>query len=34
VAGAELRGSPLPLVPPEVELRRAPYAELKLEADA
>jgi two-component system sensor histidine kinase MtrB len=33
VAGAELRGSPLPLVPPEVELRRAPYAELKLEAD-
>ncbi|WUV04403.1 MtrAB system histidine kinase MtrB [Actinoallomurus sp. NBC_01490] len=34
VAGAELRGSPLPLVPPEIELRRAPYAELKLEADA
>ena len=34
VAGAELRGSPLPLVPPEVELRRAPYAGLKLEADA
>ena len=34
VAGAELRGSPLPLVPPEVELRRAPYLELKLEADA
>jgi two-component system, OmpR family, sensor histidine kinase MtrB len=34
VVGAELRGSPLPLVPPEVELRRAPYAELKLEADA
>jgi two-component system sensor histidine kinase MtrB len=33
-AGAELRGSPLPLVPPEVELRRAPYAELKLETDA
>jgi two-component system sensor histidine kinase MtrB len=34
VAGAELRGSPLPLVPAEVELRRAPYAELKLETDA
>jgi two-component system sensor histidine kinase MtrB len=34
VAGAELRGSPLPLVPPEVELRRAPYAELELEAEA
>jgi two-component system sensor histidine kinase MtrB len=33
-AGAELRGSPLPLVPPEVELRRAPYAGLELEADA
>ncbi len=32
VAGAELRGSPLPLVPPEIELQRAPYAEL--EADA
>jgi two-component system sensor histidine kinase MtrB len=34
IAGAELRGSPLPLVPPEVELRRAPYAGLELEADA
>jgi two-component system sensor histidine kinase MtrB len=34
VAGAELRGSPLPLVPAEVELRRAPYAEFKLETDA
>ncbi|GAA0337609.1 MtrAB system histidine kinase MtrB [Actinoallomurus spadix] len=34
VAGAELRGSPLPLVPPEIELQRAPYAELPLEADA
>lgn len=29
VAGTELRGSPLPLVPPEVELQRAPYAELE-----
>ena len=29
VAGAELRGSPLPLVPPEVELRRASYTELE-----
>jgi two-component system, OmpR family, sensor histidine kinase MtrB len=28
-AGTELRGSPLPLVPPEVELQRAPYAELE-----
>lgn len=27
-AGAELRGSPLPLVPPETELVRAPFAEL------
>ncbi|MEV5746879.1 MtrAB system histidine kinase MtrB [Actinoallomurus sp. NPDC052308] len=34
VAGTELRGSPLPLVPPEIELQRAPYAELELEADA
>jgi two-component system sensor histidine kinase MtrB len=34
VAGAELRGSPLPLVPPEVELRRASYTELELEAEA
>jgi len=34
VAGAELRGSPLPLVPPEVELQRAPYAELELELEA
>jgi two-component system, OmpR family, sensor histidine kinase MtrB len=29
VAGAELRGSPLPLVPPEAELHRPPYAELE-----
>jgi two-component system, OmpR family, sensor histidine kinase MtrB len=32
VAGAELRGSPLPLVPPEIELQRAPYAELETDA--
>jgi two-component system sensor histidine kinase MtrB len=34
VAGAELRGSPLPLVPPEIELRHSPFAELELEAEA
>jgi two-component system sensor histidine kinase MtrB len=34
VAGTELRGSPLPLVPSEIELQRAPYAGLELEADA
>ncbi|MGI8328822.1 MtrAB system histidine kinase MtrB [Actinomadura scrupuli] len=30
VAGEELRGSPLPLVPPDVELTRAPFAGLEL----
>jgi two-component system sensor histidine kinase MtrB len=34
VVGAELRGSPLPLVPPEIELQRAPYIELELETEA
>ena len=31
VAGAELRGSPLPLVPTEVELARAPYGGFEFE---
>jgi two-component system sensor histidine kinase MtrB len=30
VAGAELRGSPLPLVPPGVELSRTPFAKLEI----
>jgi two-component system, OmpR family, sensor histidine kinase MtrB len=29
-SGTELRGSPLPLVPPDVEMTRAPFAELEL----
>jgi two-component system sensor histidine kinase MtrB len=33
VAGAELRGSPLPLVPVEVELRRSPYVDFTAELD-